>query len=193
MGVQVSFCSAQTSFGASRAPPPTMWIEGAAHRRTHSPRSQSGVQVFLYFVQTSFGRSGVSLRLGPLAVLTVHRTVIHCRSCRFATPAPTVILAQVRKFKSRHSFALRPPHPSALRAATFPSRGRLNGRSGVSLRLGPLAVFVIIHLLRRMAKPFSRGGTATYNKYNLQATPVHRTVIHCRSCRFATPAPTMLA
>ena len=27
----------------------------------------------------------VSLRLGPLAVLTVHRTVIHCRSCRFAT------------------------------------------------------------------------------------------------------------
>ena len=26
----------------------------------------------------------------------------------------------------------------------------------------------------------------TYNKYNLQATPVHRTVIHCRSCRFAT-------
>ena len=32
------------------------------------------------------GRRGrVSLRLGPLAVLTVHRTVIHCRSCRFAT------------------------------------------------------------------------------------------------------------
>ena len=27
----------------------------------------------------------VSLRLGPLAVLTVHRTVIHYRSCRFAT------------------------------------------------------------------------------------------------------------
>ena len=31
------------------------------------------------------GGSNVSLRLGPLAVLTVHRTVIHCRSCRFAT------------------------------------------------------------------------------------------------------------
>ena len=37
----------------------------------------------------AFGRSRVSLRLGPLAVLTVHRTVIHCRSCRFATPTPT--------------------------------------------------------------------------------------------------------
>ena len=35
------------------------------------------------------GTSRVSLRLGPLAVLTVHRTVIHCRSCRFATPSPT--------------------------------------------------------------------------------------------------------
>ena len=45
MGVQVSSCSAQTSFGASRAPPPTMWIEVAAHRRTHHSRSQSRVQV----------------------------------------------------------------------------------------------------------------------------------------------------
>ena len=27
----------------------------------------------------------VSLRRGPLAALTVHRTVIHSRSCRFAT------------------------------------------------------------------------------------------------------------
>ena len=35
------------------------------------------------------GRSRVSLRLGPLAALTVHWTVIHYRSCRFATPAPT--------------------------------------------------------------------------------------------------------
>ena len=35
------------------------------------------------------GTSWISLRLGPLAVLTVYRTVIHCRSCRFATPSPT--------------------------------------------------------------------------------------------------------
>ena len=32
------------------------------------------------------GGGKVSLRLGPLAVLTPHRGVIHCRSCRFATP-----------------------------------------------------------------------------------------------------------
>ena len=37
----------------------------------------------------------------------------------------------------------------------------------------------------------SRGvANETHDKYNRRATPVHRTVIHCRSCRFATPAPT---
>jgi len=38
----------------------------------------------------------------------------------------------------------------------------------------------------------SRGvASETHDKYNRRATPVHRTVIHCRSCRFATPAPTI--
>ena len=31
-------------------------------------------------------------------------------------------------------------------------------RGGISLRLGPLAVFDVVYLLRRMALPFSRGG-----------------------------------
>ena len=40
-------------------------------------------------------RGGVSLRLGPLAVLTVRRTVIHYRSCRFATLRPPVRLRTI--------------------------------------------------------------------------------------------------
>ena len=73
-----------------------------------------------------------------------------------------------------------------------PIGGRLPSAGGRGSRCGSVhsRFLKFTHLLRRMALPFSRGGNSTLNKHNLRGRPVHRTVFHCRSCRFATPAPT---
>ena len=60
-----------------------------------------------------------------------------------------------------------------------------NGGSNVSLRLGPLAVLIKLCRNYREWQSHSHGGgnvTNDTHKFNAAS------VIHCRSCRFATPA-----
>jgi len=78
--------------------------------------------------------------------------------------------------------------PSSPAAMPLPSRREAIGRSRVSLRLGPLAVLTkSCTNLREWQRHSHGGGNETYHSHKLYAA----SVIHYRSCRFATSPPTV--
>ena len=112
-------------------------VSRPAYGRSRTPAPAVTHQPCIEFVgrglapDVFIGASRVSLRLGPLAVLTPHWGVIHYRSCRFATSPPTISIRPSNEFVG-DGFPV--PH--------------MGGRGRPPLRLAPT-----LHRVRRGRRP----------------------------------------